>query len=88
MAWIKRIVLSLLVLVALTIALIAWWLQHPPGVAPFDALRFSGATQPTPPLKVSFLGVATLLLDDGETALLTDGFFFTTGQADHVSGQS
>jgi L-ascorbate metabolism protein UlaG (beta-lactamase superfamily) len=26
-------------------------------------------------LKVSFLGVATVLLDDGETALLTDGFF-------------
>jgi len=29
----------------------------------------------TGPLGVTFLGVASLLLDDGETALMTDGFF-------------
>jgi L-ascorbate metabolism protein UlaG (beta-lactamase superfamily) len=29
----------------------------------------------TGPLGVTFLGVATLLLDDGETAVMTDGFF-------------
>src|ERR1700748_1384537 len=29
----------------------------------------------TGPLGVTFLGVASLLLDDGETAVMTDGFF-------------
>ena len=31
------------------------------------------------PMSVTFLGVATLLLDDGETQLLTDGFFSRPG---------
>src|SRR3954447_7438763 len=35
----------------------------------FDVPPAAGA------LSVTFLGVASLLVDDGETALLTDGFF-------------
>ena len=31
------------------------------------------------PISVTFLGVATLLLDDGETQLMTDGFFSRPG---------
>ena len=30
---------------------------------------------PPPQLRAMFLGVSTILLDDGETAILTDGFF-------------
>jgi L-ascorbate metabolism protein UlaG (beta-lactamase superfamily) len=33
------------------------------------------AAQPDTPLSVTWLGVATLLLDDGSSALMTDGFF-------------
>jgi L-ascorbate metabolism protein UlaG (beta-lactamase superfamily) len=75
MVWLKRLGWSLLVLLALAISLLAWLLQHPPGIAPFESLRFASAPPPQTPFKVTFLGVATVLLDDGETALLTDGFF-------------
>jgi L-ascorbate metabolism protein UlaG (beta-lactamase superfamily) len=33
------------------------------------------ASAPQAPLTVTWLGVTTLLIDDGESALMTDGFF-------------
>lgn len=71
----KRMVLGVLALVVLTFAALAWMLGHPPSLSGLDRLRWSTPTAPQAPLRVSFLGVATVLLDDGETALLTDGFF-------------
>lgn len=41
----------------------------------------------TGPLAVTFLGVASLLLDDGETAVLTDGFFSRPSMAKVVLGK-
>jgi hypothetical protein len=56
-----------------------------------DSVTYSKLTQPAPescksldvrsasaqeaPLRVTFMGVTTILLDDGETAVMTDGFF-------------
>ncbi len=62
---------------ALSVAGLAWMLQQNPSLQPYAALGWKSASTPTAasPLRVSFLGVATLLLDDGETAILTDGFF-------------
>lgn len=53
-----------------------------PPLAPYRALLQPAA--PPPPagageLRVTWAGVSTLLLDDGETALLTDGFFSRPG---------
>jgi L-ascorbate metabolism protein UlaG (beta-lactamase superfamily) len=60
-------------------ATLAWHLNHPPGLDSVKSLLWpqepAAPSTSTSPLKVSFLGVATVLLDDGETALLTDGFF-------------
>jgi L-ascorbate metabolism protein UlaG (beta-lactamase superfamily) len=77
---VKRLLLSLFA--ALVVALLsaaawlAYQLAHP---TPLDAFagRWMQPTAPAPPgtLRVTFLGVSTLLIDDGETALLTDGFF-------------
>jgi L-ascorbate metabolism protein UlaG (beta-lactamase superfamily) len=39
------------------------------------------------PLSVTFLGVATLLLDDGQSALLTDGFFSRPGLLPVAAGR-
>src|SRR3954453_23299307 len=39
------------------------------------------------PLGVTFLGVASLLLDDGETRLMTDGFFSRPGLAKVALGK-
>jgi L-ascorbate metabolism protein UlaG (beta-lactamase superfamily) len=48
-----------------------------PSLAPY-ADRFD-VSPADGPMSVTFLGVATLLVDDGETQLLTDGFFSRPG---------
>jgi len=64
------------VLLVLSMAALAWMLRQHPSLLPYAALEWNKAdVSATAPLRVSFLGVATLLLDDGETAILTDGFF-------------
>ena len=65
---------------AFSLAALAWMLQQNPSLLPYAALGWKSSLPPSSnapatPLRVSFLGVATLLLDDGETAILTDGFF-------------
>lgn len=45
-----------------------------PGLDVADLLEPVGAASPRR-VRATFLGVSTVLLDDGETALLTDGFF-------------
>ncbi|HEX5145039.1 MAG TPA: MBL fold metallo-hydrolase, partial [Mycobacterium sp.] len=42
---------------------------------------------PDAPLNVTWLGVATLLLDDGESAIMTDGFFSRPGLARVAAGR-
>lgn len=73
----------LALLAALAAAVVGWRLQERPSLTPFEALWWRqpvpAATAPGASLKVSWLGVATVLLDDGETALLTDGFFSRPG---------
>ncbi len=41
----------------------------------YASLMLKPAEAEARPMRVSFLGVSTLLFDDGETAILTDGFF-------------
>jgi L-ascorbate metabolism protein UlaG (beta-lactamase superfamily) len=57
-----------------------------------DIARYSDrfdvpAAQPDAPLSATWLGVATLLLDDGSSALLTDGFFSRPGMAAVAAGK-
>jgi L-ascorbate metabolism protein UlaG (beta-lactamase superfamily) len=77
MPWLRYLLRALAVvalLLLLTAAVIAWRLNARPELAPYDALWWR-APAPAAGLKVSFLGVASVLVDDGETAILTDGFF-------------
>src|ERR1700744_3505735 len=51
-----------------------------------DLARYSDrfdvpAAEPDSPLSVTWLGVTTVLLDDGSSALMTDGFFSRPGLA-------
>lgn len=71
--WVPLIVVLLL---ALAVSALAWMLGQHPSLLPYANLEWKKGHVPvTAPLRVSFLGVATLLLDDGETAIVTDGFF-------------
>ena len=45
------------------------------------------AAEPDSPLRATWLGVATLLLDDGSSALLTDGYFSRPGLAHVAAGK-
>ena len=71
-----RMAIAVAVLLVLSITGLAWMLQQHPSLLPYSMLTWkSGPAPAASPLRVTFLGVATLLLDDGETAILTDGFF-------------
>lgn len=57
-----------------------------------DLARYSDrfdvpAAGPDSPLSVTWMGVATLLLDDGSSALLTDGYFSRPGLARVAAGK-
>jgi len=91
---VKRIFKSALLLLALVVLGAAAWLiyqfNHPPGLAPYANLAMPAASAPAADadgLRVTFLGVATLLLDDGETAILTDGFFTRPGRMTVLTGK-
>jgi L-ascorbate metabolism protein UlaG (beta-lactamase superfamily) len=84
--WLKWVLAALALLLAGTVATVTWMLTHPPTLTPFDSLRWPSAEAPTSTLKVSFLGVATVLLDDGETALMTDGFFSRPDRMSSLAG--
>jgi L-ascorbate metabolism protein UlaG (beta-lactamase superfamily) len=57
-----------------------------------DLARYSDrfnvpAAEPDAPLSVTWMGVATLLLDDGSSALLTDGYFSRPSLAQVATGK-
>ncbi len=64
-----------------------WRLHDHPSLAPYAGLTLAGtAPADAPAVRVTFLGVSTLLISDGETALLTDGFFSRPGKLDSMVG--
>lgn len=81
--FIKRALLVLLALIVLLVAAIAWAWHHHASLAPYAPIRFPAAAEaartPGHDLRVTWAGVATLLFDDGETAIMTDGFFSRPG---------
>ena len=75
----KRYLLPALVVVGVAITASAAWLSyqlnHRPSLLPYAERWLRPADAITVGLRVTFLGVSTLLFDDGESAILTDGFF-------------
>jgi L-ascorbate metabolism protein UlaG (beta-lactamase superfamily) len=70
---VKRVGLVLALLLLGAGAFVALRLRDRPDLAPYP--RLAPAAAGAPGVRATFLGVSTLLLEDGETALLTDGFF-------------
>lgn len=75
MSLVKRLLLLLLVVVLVAVSWLAYRFTARPTMAPYLSLALPAAQVNFSGLRVTFLGVASLLLDDGETAILTDGFF-------------
>lgn len=79
-----RLLRLLALLVGLLVAALFVWLllqtqRHP--LLPADTAAWMAPAPPTgKSLRVRFVGVSTLLFDDGETAWMTDGFFSRPGK--------
>lgn len=73
----RRLLLAVLVLLALGGGWLLHRLNDRPSLDPYASLWLASQADaaPGPRVTASFLGVSTLLLSDGETSLMTDGFF-------------
>jgi L-ascorbate metabolism protein UlaG (beta-lactamase superfamily) len=79
---VRRLALGLLVVLAAAGAWLVHRLNDRPSLAPHAGLFLAGGGEPGPEgahVAVTFLGVTTLLISDGETSLMTDGFFSRPG---------
>jgi len=78
MRWLGRVALLLVVLAALAAGVLAWIDHDRPDLDDLGlstAGAASGPLRPGQAVRVTWLGVTTLLFDDGETRFLVDGFF-------------
>jgi len=78
--------LALLAAVAAAAGWLAFALNDRPDLAPFEADALDAAPSPGG-LSLTFLGVSTVLVSDGETALVTDGFFSRPGLLRTLAGR-
>ena len=74
-----RILLGLMLIVAVAAGWIVLQMRMIPDPGVYRSLVVQAPTDKPGSLVVTFLGVSTLLLSDGETAILTDGFFTRPG---------
>lgn len=76
MKWFRRIGVALVVLVIAASLALWWMLNDRPPMARYESLMMPRASASGPSeVRVTWLGVATILIEDAETSLLTDGFF-------------
>ncbi len=82
-----------LIAFGLVLALLGAWILQRPDLGPWQARHELAPSRcargPEAPacVEVQWLGVATLVFDDGRTRLLTDGFFSRPGLGDLVFGR-
>jgi L-ascorbate metabolism protein UlaG (beta-lactamase superfamily) len=83
----RRILLGVLVLLLAGIATVVARANLRPSLEPYrELVRTKPAGTPSG-FTVTFLGVSTLLFDDGETAVMTDGFFSRPGKLEMLFGK-
>jgi L-ascorbate metabolism protein UlaG (beta-lactamase superfamily) len=76
---VKRVLSFLAVLAVVAPAWLAYRWNDRPSLEPYRNYFLPSAPAEARGIRVTFLGVSTLLLDDGETAILVDGFFSRPG---------
>lgn len=77
---IKRLLLSAFLLLVLAGGWAAWKLNDRPVLEPYAGLFLPPSTTGRAELRLRFFGVSTLVFDDGNTAVMTDGFFSRPGK--------
>jgi L-ascorbate metabolism protein UlaG (beta-lactamase superfamily) len=82
----KRVLSFLAVLAVVAPAWLAYRWNDRPSLDPYRNYFMPSAPGEARALRVTFLGVSTLLFDDGETAILVDGFFSRPGAVHSLVG--
>jgi L-ascorbate metabolism protein UlaG (beta-lactamase superfamily) len=72
---VKRALLLIGILALSAVAWLAYQFTHRPSVEPYASLALPPVDASAAALRTTFFGVSSLLIEDGETALLIDGFF-------------
>jgi L-ascorbate metabolism protein UlaG (beta-lactamase superfamily) len=85
----RTLLLAVLTLLVLGAGWLLYGLNDRPSLEPYASLWLASPadSEPGPRVTVTFLGVATLLISDGETSLMTDGFFTRPGKASVFLGR-
>jgi L-ascorbate metabolism protein UlaG (beta-lactamase superfamily) len=71
----KRILVGLGLIILLGAGWVYFQFRSYPDLSAYRGQTLPSSNDPTKSPRIVFLGVSTLLFDDGETAILTDGFF-------------
>ncbi len=88
MKFFRRLLLLVVVLSVLIFGGLVKGVRWHPSLASYQALELPPAPQARHgALRVTWLGVSTLLFDDGETAFMTDGFFSRPGALQTALGK-
>ncbi|MDQ2856130.1 MAG: MBL fold metallo-hydrolase [Acidobacteriota bacterium] len=77
---IKRALIAVGIIVLLAAGWVFYRLNDHPKLDGYKDLMMSASAEETGKLRVTFLGVSSLLFDDGDTQILTDGFFTRPGK--------
>src|SRR5688572_14188292 len=82
----KKVLLAVLVVLAAGAAWLGWQLRSRPEIDRYAAIAMPEATDDAG-LRVTFLGVSTLLFRDSSAAILIDGFFTRPGILQVATGK-
>lgn len=85
--WLYTAAISVVAVVVIAAAAIAWEWRHRPAVSSLGWPVATPAREPDGRVTVTWLGITTLLFDDGETQILTDGTFTRLRAFDIASGR-
>lgn len=84
--WVRRAVISLVCVLMLCAAAVAWLLQDRPLLDAIDWPLPAAVAADADTVTVTWFGVSTLLFDDGNTQILIDGFFSRPSLAEIALG--
>ena len=82
-----KIALIVVAVVLLIVGISGYRLLSHPSLAPYASLALRSTSPAAQRLTGRFIGTATILLDDGETAIMTDGFFSRPGKWQLLTGR-
>jgi L-ascorbate metabolism protein UlaG (beta-lactamase superfamily) len=83
--WLQVVLISLLLFIGAAVGFVAWRWQERPDVAELAWPVAESSSKSAEQVTVTWLGITTLLFDDGETQILTDGTFSRPGLFDILS---